>query len=69
MCLSAIIWANIKTVYYACTKEDAKKIGFRDDDIYEFIKGNNEMLKLIKMDREECLEIMEQWEENNGKLY
>ena len=23
MCLSAIIWANIKEVYYGCTKEDA----------------------------------------------
>lgn len=31
MCLSAIIWANIKKVYYGCTKEDAGKIGFRDD--------------------------------------
>ena len=27
MCLSAIIWANIKTVYYGCTKEDAGSIG------------------------------------------
>ena len=31
MCLSAIIWANIKEIYYACTREDAAKIGFRDD--------------------------------------
>ena len=31
MCLSAIIWANIKEVYYGCTKEDAGSIGFRDD--------------------------------------
>ena len=35
MCLSAIIWANIKEVYYACTKEDAGNIGFREDIIYE----------------------------------
>ena len=35
MCLSAIIWANIKEVYYACTREDAGEIGFRDDAIYE----------------------------------
>ena len=38
MCLSAIIWANIKEVYYGCTKEDAVEIGFRDDMIYDFIK-------------------------------
>ena len=41
MCLSAIIWSNIKEVYYANTKEDADDIGFRDDMIYEYIKGNN----------------------------
>ena len=28
MCLSAIIWANIKKVYYANTRSDADKIGF-----------------------------------------
>ena len=37
MCLSAIIWANIKKVYYGNTKEDAANVGFRDDFIYEFI--------------------------------
>ena len=42
MCLSAIIWANIKTVYYACTKEDAGNIGFRDDIIYKYLEGKNE---------------------------
>ena len=36
MCLSAIIWANIKEVYYGCTKEDAGNIGFRDDIIYKY---------------------------------
>ena len=36
MCLSAIIWSNIKTVYYGCTKKDAGEIGFRDDFIYKY---------------------------------
>ena len=40
MCLSAIIWSNIKTVYYGNTKEDAANIGFRDDFIYKFINNN-----------------------------
>ena len=35
MCLSAIIWANIKDIYYACTRTDAAEIGFRDDLIYK----------------------------------
>ena len=57
MCLSAIIWANIKNVYYGNTKEDAASIGFRDDDIYTFIKdmNNNPLLKLECIDREETI--------------
>ena len=41
MCLSAIIWSNIKTVYYGCTKKDAGEIGFRDDIIYDYLSGKN----------------------------
>ena len=47
MCLSATIWANIKEIYYANTRQDADDIGFRDDDIYEFLKGN--MKNFVKM--------------------
>ena len=66
MCLSAIIWANIKQVYYACTKEDAANIGFRDDEIYEFIKGKNKMITLKQIDREECIEVMNDYK---GTMY
>lgn len=62
MCLSAIIWSNIKTVYYGNTKEDAADIGFRDDMIYDYIKTiddnescNNTILKCISIDREETV--------------
>ncbi len=69
MCLSAIIWANISEVYFGCTKKDAANIGFRDDDIYEFIKGNNKMISLKQMDREDCIETMKQYQKNNGIIY
>lgn len=70
MCLSAIIWANIKEVYYACTKEDAGKIGFRDDAIYDFIKGKNkDLLNLKQMDREECIKVFKEYEKNGGIIY
>ena len=70
MCLSAIIWSNIKEVYYGCTREDAAKIGFRDESIYDFIKGKDKLLiKLKQMDREECIKIFEEYEKNGGKIY
>lgn len=67
MCLSAIIWANIKVVYYGNTKEDAEKIGFRDNKIYEYIetlakrKKDLETLNLIPMDREETIKTFEEF--------
>ena len=70
MCLSAIIWANIKKVYYGCTKEDAERIGFKDNMIYEFIKNNNKnILELEQMNREECIKTFEEYEKNNGIIY
>ena len=70
MCLSAIIWANIKEVYYGCTKEDAGKIGFRDDLIYDYLKGNKkDLINLEKIDREECLETFKKYSENDGIIY
>lgn len=35
MCIGAIYWARPRAVYYACAKEEAAKIGFDDQFIYE----------------------------------
>lgn len=70
MCLSAIIWANIKEVYYGCTKEDAGEIGFRDDMIYDYLKGKHtNLIKMNKIDREECIEVLKNYQKNNGIIY
>ena len=70
MCLSAIIWANIKEVNYGCTKEDAGEIGFRDDMIYEYLKGNHpDLIHMKKMDREECLKVFKKYKELGGIIY
>lgn len=70
MCLSAIIWSNIKTVYYGCNKKDAGEIGFRDDAIYEYLEGKTkDLLNLYPMDRDECLEVFKEYKNNNGTIY
>lgn len=70
MCLSAIIWSNIKNVYYGCTKQDAGEIGFRDDVIYEYLKGENQdLLNLKQIDREECMEIFKKYKKAGGIIY
>ena len=72
MCLSAIIWSNIKTVYYGNTKEDAANIGFRDDYIYNYISKltNNEdddTLSLNSMDRDETIKAFEMFSNDSDK--
>lgn len=37
MCLSAIYWSHIKTVFYGNTRQDAKEINFDDSFIYDEI--------------------------------
>lgn len=70
MCMGAIIWANIKEVYYGCTKEDAGNIGFRDDIIYKYLEGKNkDLINLKQMDRDECIKVFEEYNKNNGTIY
>lgn len=69
MCLGAIIWANIKKVYYSGTLEDAKAIDFKDDDIYDFIKGNNNLLDLENISNEEAVKLYKEYEEKNKTIY
>lgn len=70
MCLSAIYWSRISTVYYGCTKDDAAVIGFDDNAIYEYIKhpeAHQAELQLIPLDREECLQNFKEWQAKQDK--
>mgnify|MGYP003296938494 CR=1 FL=1 len=72
MCLSAIIWANIKKVYFGCRPEDAEKIGFRDDFIYKFIENKSKdknILDIYELDREECLQLFEEYSKKKKIIY
>ena len=70
MCMSAIIWSNIKEVYYGTNLSGAEKIGFRDDFIYEYLKGNNkDLLKISNVDHDECLELFKEYSEKNKQIY
>ena len=73
MCLSAIIWSNIKKVYYGNTKEDAAEIAFRDDMIYKYIerlsrnKEEKNIIELIPIDREETIKAFEEFKNKESK--
>tara|TARA_B100001750_G_scaffold201497_1_gene176262 strand:- start:129 stop:593 length:465 start_codon:yes stop_codon:yes gene_type:complete len=70
MCLSAIYWARIDKIYYANTREDAKKIDFDDSLIYsEFIKSIDERkIPMVQIMRNEALKAFELWEKKTDKV-
>ena len=70
MCLSAIYWSRIKTVYYCNTRHDAANIGFDDNFIYnEFNKSNeNKSIDIIKLNSELKNIPFSSWQKSNEKI-
>ncbi len=72
MCMSAAIWANISKVYYFATKEDAEKIGFRDNYIYKFIENgciDKKVIDVTFKESKECAQLFEEYKRIGGKIY
>lgn len=65
MCLGGILWANIKTVYYGCNREDTDSIGFRDDIFYEYMNGKKDLLVMSELQREDCLKLFRDYSDND----
>lgn len=70
MCLSAIYWSRINTIYYANTKVDAANIGFDDQFIYEELEKPMaaRSLPIQQMLREEALQAFKLWEQSSKKV-
>ena len=69
MCLGAMYWAKLKAVYYACTKEDAAKIGFDDQFIYDqlALPNNQRSIKMIQVTPSNYKLPLELWQISSGK--
>ena len=70
MCLSAIYWSHVDNIFYANTREDAKKINFDDSLIYSEISKKNEDRKIPtkQMLRDEALKAFEIWNKKTDKV-
>lgn len=59
MCLSAIIWSNIKEIYYGNDRREVSKIGFRDDLIYNILEGKQkDILTIKKITNQDCQNLL-----------
>ena len=70
MCLGAIYWAGLDRLYFANTKEDAAKIKFDDQFIYEEIEKPFAERKLItkQIMRNEAIKAFRDWEDLESKI-
>ncbi len=72
MCLSAIMWANIKKVYVSGTTVDAEEIGFRDEFIYKFIESgcrDSNVLDVVPLNNEPARMLYKEYAERNHIIY
>ena len=69
MCLGAIYWAHINTIYYGNSKKDAAEIDFDDDFIYEELAKplHRRHVPLINLLGDEAIVTFNRWRDKEDK--
>lgn len=63
MCLAAIYWADIRTIWFSGGREEAGSLGFLDDHLYEEIgkdRGEREMVS-HRIGMKEMKDLLDEW--------
>jgi len=70
MCLSAIYWARLDRIFYACTRSDAGLIGFDDEFIYQQIPLEiaARSVPMIQLSRESACAVFQEWQTKPDKV-
>lgn len=69
MCLSAIYWAEIDSIYYANTKKDAANIGFNDQFIYDeiILSKDNRKIRMHQIMKTKAKSAFQLWQHSTLK--
>ncbi len=70
MCLAAIHWAKMTTLYFGCSRQDAAAIGFDDAYIYSVIQGTaaHQQVQSRQMETGDCLQLFQSWQTKTDKI-
>ena len=70
MCLGAIWWARIETIYFASDRDDAARIGFDDAALYREVslELSDRQLPLIRHPLAAADRLMEDWRKKEDKI-
>ena len=69
MCLAAIYWADIHSLFYCGDRSDAEKIGFMDNHLYKelCLSADQREIKTDRIKLTEMKPLMEEWMDLEGK--
>ena len=70
MCLAAIWWARLDSVYYANTRQDAARIGFDDAEIYREVGRNlaDRQIPMIRCESRVAALAFQDWTKKEDKI-
>jgi tRNA(Arg) A34 adenosine deaminase TadA len=70
MCLSAIYWADIRSLWYSGGREDAEKAGFMDRQLYDEIALPAASREIVstRISLEEMNHLLDEWDRMEGKI-
>ncbi len=70
MCLSAIYWARLDKIYFANTRQDAAKINFDDEFLYNEIgkQISDRKIPMVQMGRDQAIKVFEAWQKKTDRV-
>ena len=70
MCLGAIYWARPSRVFYAATREDARRAGFDDAFIYDevVLPIDQRQIPMLPLARAPAVEVFRDWARLDGRI-
>lgn len=70
MCLSAIYWADIRSIFYCADRNVAREIGFMDSHLYNelMLPDGKREVRSTRLELKEMAQLLGDWDSLEGKI-